>query len=806
MISGCSFFKKNNSEEEKYSLNQPLSVIASYDEGYPLTETTVDETAAFKCKEYDDMKEYYGDLIKDKKSLPPFNFNVKLSNKTFNELRILRSEILARHGFLFMDYVLRSHFNATDWYKPVFWYKDFKIKLSDQEKAFMSKVMNYEQKLYTKTYITVNGQKKANLENLANSDQFINLPKQLKKHLMDDGFVINKSDHEQLFHIYDENYYDYTPSFITTDLFLQVMHMHISKEMQEIEETKLMAIIKEIVTKQYNASKNFTISGKTEMMKKAAEWNEVYFAVAVSLLNGQKVTVSKSMQKAYDYEYDHTSNAYDKGSKFLDDSLIDYTQFKPRGNYTRTPALKNYFKCVKWLNTASIYIDDDTRLSSAVLIAATFQQFNDLYKKYSSFSNIIQFLAGDENNLSLNHLTKILDSLSIKSYESYITKSTLQSIRESLIASDPKRMKPKGINDSTERFLARKKVLFTAGRYTFDAEILQRLIHIKKPNPKRVFPRGLDVFATMGNKTAENILINTFNESKLWKDYPDSLAMLQNKFSSFNEWNKSIYNKTMHCVLELQKPKEKVPYFMQSPNWQKKNLNTMLASWTELKHDMILYTEQPSGAEMGDGGEIPPPQKIAYVEPQLEFWKRCLDLLVLNKKRLNANGLMSEHLESINRNLEEVLKLFIAVSEKELNGQKVSNKEFDDLSFIGGLLESLTLTILKSTEMTTTSVTTPERYVAVAADVYTYKNNCLEETVGMADEIYVVAEINGLLYLTRGAVFSHYEFTQPSSSRLTDEEWQSQLLKHKEPAREPWMNDILIGIPKVKTNPKFNLY
>jgi hypothetical protein len=81
---------------------------------------------------------------------------------------------------------------------------------------------------------------------------------------------------------------------------------------------------------------------------------------------------------------------------------------------------------------------------------------------------------------------------------------------------------------------------------------------------------------------------------------------------------------------------------------------------------MILYIEQPDAAEMGDGGEIPPPQKIIYVEPQLDFWKKYYDLLELNKKMLNANGLMSERLEYINKDLEEILKLFITTSENEL--------------------------------------------------------------------------------------------------------------------------------------------
>jgi hypothetical protein len=37
--------------------------------------------------------------------------------------------------------------------------------------------------------------------------------------------------------------------------------------------------------------------------------------------------------------------------------------------------------------------------------------------------------------------------------------------------------------------------------------------------------------------------------------------------------------------------------------------------------------------------------------------------------------------------------------------------------------------------------------VALVADVYQYNGEYLEEAVGMVDEIYVVAEINGKPYL-----------------------------------------------------------
>lgn len=70
----------------------------------------------------------------------------------------------------------------------------------------------------------------------------------------------------------------------------------------------------------------------------------------------------------------------------------------------------------------------------------------------------------------------------------------------------------------------------------------------------------------------------------------------------------------------------------------------------------------------------------------------------------------------------------------------------------------------------------PDKSIAIVADIYTRnirgcnKNGILHIATGNANNIYVVVEIEGNLYLTRGATFSYYEFVQPLGTRLTDEE------------------------------------
>ena len=179
--------------------------------------------------------------------------------------------------------------------------------MSDEEKAFIDKVLKLEQELYKSNYIDSNGVKKANFENVVNREQFDNIPKELVEHLKVDGFAINEGEHEQLFHVYDENYYDYTPSFITTDLYLQALHMHISKEMQSIEEEKMIPILTALIKDQIIIAKRNADPTKNPVIKKASEWNEVYYAIALSLITGTKQNVPAEYTTSYDYEYGHAT-------------------------------------------------------------------------------------------------------------------------------------------------------------------------------------------------------------------------------------------------------------------------------------------------------------------------------------------------------------------------------------------------------------------------------------------------------------------------------------------------------------------
>jgi hypothetical protein len=94
--------------------------------------------------------------------------------------------------------------------------------------------------------------------------------------------------------------------------------------------------------------------------------------------------------------------------------------------------------------------------------------------------------------------------------------------------------------------------------------------------------------------------------------------------------------------------------------------------------------------------------------------------------------------------------------------------------------------------------------MAVVADVHTAFGSGLEEGTGRASAIYVVVPIDGELYLTRGAVYSHYEFTWPSDDRLTDEKWQKMLNSGKAPAFADWVKSFFVNT-KNKPDDRYGL-
>ena len=335
-----------------------------------------------------------------------------------------------------------------------------------------------------------------------------------------------------------------------------------------------------------------------------------------------------------------------------------------------------------------------------------------------------------------------------------------------------------------------------------DGEVLQEMVDYDSRPTKRAMPKGLDVMASMGVASAERILLDELKEAQQWDGFVAALSKMKQRMKEI-DWQQTISNRWMDAVKTLHETSDGYPYFMLTPEWQKKDLNAALASWAELKHDAILYAKQPFGAECGGGGP-PEPVVTGYVEPNVKFWRKAISLLDATADVLERHHLTTEKGKRATQRLREEAQFLLRVSQEELAGKKLDEADYDALKHIGATFENISLDLVRDEEqylMGWNDVEGTDRKVALIADVYTANSlnnpekSVMYVAVGLADEIYCVVEVDGYLWLMRGAVLSYRETRRALDIlRLTDEEWQKNLETYPDEGRPSWMQDIMVPL------------
>jgi len=749
--------------------------------------------------------------------LPAFDFSQDISQLSLAELRILRNTIPARKGYLFMRSDLRAAFERTSWYRKLMearWYGACeysgvvpapKLEYTAEEQAFMARCQEREKQLLQRNYVPAGALTKPNADNIVNTPQFDGLDPRLLGKLREIGFAVVPAGAEQLFHIYEQNDYAQIQNFVTTDLYLQLFHMHFSFLLRSLEETKFLPTLEQMAQGACQAAQSIASSAESDRAKKAARWNAAMFAVALRVLDKPSPNVPEEYAAACDGEVRNIQAQAEALSPLLPayrSTEFPYSLFRPRGHYTRTESLQRYFRGMQWLQLAPLCLLEQQELDCALIAAFVLgrmstQDGTPLLHLYRRLLEPISFIIGQPDNLSVYDISQVIDSLGIKTVESLLEPSTVEQIRGRLV----KLAETRNVIRPKVEQTCRDKINFLPARLVTDNEILQELVHVEEGVPsKRPFPKGLDVLAATGGSPAERLLDECYHEKGNWEDYGPLLEKLKQKFRTFDQWDASVYNKWLQSLSALMEKNPSYPPVMKLPAWDRKDANTALASWAELKHDAILYAEQPMAAECGGGDECEPPPEpivVGYVEPKVAFWKRAVELLALTEDVLKRNQLLSDEITGKSRQLRDLTDFLLAVSVKELNGQTLTDQEYRTIEIIGSSVEQLTLTIMDVYDWS--GVQGPDRHIAVVADVYT--NNAdlkragiLHVAVGNGSEIYVVVEIEGYLFLTKGAVFAYHEFVKPLGTRLTDEEWQKMLEEGNEPSPPEWMDDITVPI------------
>ena len=760
-------------------------------------------------------------------SVPPSKLDVEklngeidlkqdITGYSLSDLRILRNAFAARQGYCFMNADLRGIFSTTTWYDSLmekrFWIEEEQqygerdedtptiapISYTDEETSFINKIKTREDELLKLNYKGNDGWV-INIANIINPFQLNEFDDNLATALANYGFAIVPQNEDQLFHIYERNDYRNFPSFITTDLYLQAFHLYFDCVLRKVEQDKFIPILINYTDKLTQSMRAIASSAKNEELRKAATYNQAYFAIANALLTGGQLKgVPDEYKELALQEIKNVHEAQTSESEFLEyiKTPYIYNIYRPRGHYTRNDGLKHYFEGMMWLQSVPFAADAPHQLRRALLIAQVVGSDNNLMQTYKNISDPITFLMGEPDNVSILQVNDLLTQSGLTLEKVMNDDEALKTVQKAVenLCEKQIRIKPKHALSSQH------KINFMPQRYFPDAEVLQEMVDYDSNPTKRGTPKGLDVMAAIGISQAERILIDELEEDKQWGEYAPMLKKMKDRMGEI-DWNATVANRWIASMKEINAQPTNAPYFMATPQWGKKTLNSALASWTELKHDAILYAKQPMGAECGGGG---PPEPVCrgYVEPNVAYWQKALELLDATVSVLKKYDFMTEEIENVTTDLREKAEFLLAVSQKELKGEKLTDEEYGQIEYMGSSFEYTTLNILREPNQYLSGwddIQSADKKIALVADVYTANahNNdnksVLYEAVGPAHEIYVVVEIEGYLYLTRGAVFSYREFGEAlDAPRLTDEEWQQQLETKPDKGIPTWMEEIIV--------------
>lgn len=610
----------------------------------------------------------------------------------------------------------------------------------------------------------------------------------------------------EFYQAYESQRYEQTPLFVTTDSVFHVYHLVFDKMLRDLETTYFIPTLEEFTLTMVDATEEQYQSLKGSDLEDAALRNVAFFSIAASL-QGLEYTALPAAQTYVDaelalinaHEGTNVSPLWLRDDQAQDLQLIeDYSQYIPRGHYTRSTELQNYFKAMMWYGRLTFRLKDEFETQRALLVTQAIRTAssgggNTALSLWQLIYDPTVYIVGKADDLGIYEYGKLSDAVFGANAEpsAFANKARL----EQFIA-EARNLPAPQINsmwvwiwqdrdDVTQGFRVMGQ-RFTLDEYVFGQVIWRNVGTLEKP---RDLPKALDFFASMGSTEALDIL-HDMGESD-YVNYDSQLTKVTQEVSELqiDSWTQNLYWTWLYSLQPLISEKGKqYPSFMQTDAWTRKELATALGSWTELKHDTILYSKQVM-AEMGGGPSENPPH--GYVEPNPYAYARLIALVQMTRTGLQNRNLLDETTQANLDNLVDELNFLLDISQRELNGGTITDDEYWRIQYYGGWLEAITIASADSESEEPGRNYLEDQKSAVVADVATGMGRVLEEGVGYPTNIYVVLP-NAPYQVAVGAVYTYYEFIVAPDQRMTDEAWRAQLEAGNAPALPDWTSEFII--------------
>jgi hypothetical protein len=558
-----------------------------------------------------------------------------------------------------------------------------------------------------------------------------------------------------LFEVYENNRIQAIPNYITVDLILLAYSLIRDDTLTQTEQNRLLPLLQILIQGLREKNTEDDAIGKA---------NQDFLAVLDALLQGADQPLRPADPERAGAELKLVLEAKEPAPSPLWGMKIDYSQFQPRGHYTRSAPLERYFRVQRYAGTVLFAVKEsqatglsrelaDRQTGQALRLAQSLQE-PALKSVYEKLEGELAWAFGPSEDLRSEELLAVA-----KDHQE------LPALRQALLefarSHDRQPRILAGIVDKSklEEGITPRDVLtgwrLLPLRYSPEAAAFQHLVYDSVgvyqedcpdcPPPfslavidgKKVkgFPSAYELMALLGSRLARECL-----EQGRDTHYQGYTAAWQ---AAARELDRAEGLKAAELQL-LQTGFSDAPKDIDPA----RRLTTLLGFWTWQRYLSVLYSKQ-SYTVSGKSLNVPKERSGAWLEPAQGLYLALARVV---------EGHRAHALQPVWERFAGVLDRLAAISGHEVQGMPLSA---DEVAY----LNELDRTLLELTRAS-------DRPIVVDVHTNPASSEVLEQAVGYA-EVTEKALPDG--QKARGALFTHYEFKQPLTERLTDEAWRKRL-------------------------------
>ena len=632
------------------------------------------------------------------------------------------------------------------------------------------------------------------------------------------GFVIaGNMQSANFFSMYKDLYIEHLPVYISVDAVLDALHLSFDRMLMDLEENILSEKLARLLEKMEQGLEDARRYASSHDIETELDDLSFWLCVARSLLAGQQTDCARDVSGKVARYLDHiaaqTPNL--QIQPFGNVYNFDFSQFKPRGHYTRTEKLRRYFKTMMWVQRMGMDFTDNPRDAAAAYLFSRILVDSGAVEDWRTIDETLKAIVGDSDSLNPLGMIDLTDALEITSIDAFHQTESYDAFRRAALerGAGLQRINSMILMDNPaepDGFTPLPPAFFALGqRFIVDSYVFTNLVYprVNRPDkPTRFLPRPEEAMFALGNRTTTQILAEEVRTHGHQANLAAMDWLISNYDASF--WQENLYNRWLASlrVLNADTTGPAYPTVMATDAWDRRILQSQMGSWSHLRHDTLLYAK---ASFTGVTCEYPD----GWVDPYPEFFETLGGFARSALKNLDGLGVFDfigapseanpdqipftgrrlvDYFLSFEENMEKLAEL----ARNQLAGEPLTS---DQLEYVNNLVQrgicgGPDFSGWYANMIYGYNEENAEAPDPTIADIHTDPNSGSILHVGTATPslmlISIANDCGVRAYV--GPVLSYHQLLH--SERLTDQAWSRRLSEpgNERRSRPDWTRDIII--------------